>query len=154
MRPARSGDENSAPHFAFVEEHMLTNPPIAVQQTKREILQMAKIALDNFDIAIEIICTLDYTKVEAFRTNERQLNFLNKELAKFIVKLLKSDLSEKDRIYQAQEAELQKQIEDEKERASEIDELEEYVGTDEYVEEVAKDKLGLVNKNEIIFKAK
>ena len=94
-----SGDENSAPHFAFVEEHMLTNPPIAVQQTKREILQMAKIALDNFDIAIEIICTLDYTKVEAFRTNERQLNFLNKELAKFIVKLLKSDLSEKDRIY-------------------------------------------------------
>ena len=63
-------------------------------------------------------------------------------------------LREKDRIYQAQEAELQKQIEDEKERASEIDELEEYVGTDEYVEEVAKDKLGLVNKNEIIFKAK
>ena len=63
-------------------------------------------------------------------------------------------LREKDRIYQAQEAELQKQIEDVKERASEIDELEEYVGTDEYVEEVAKDKLGLVNKNEIIFKAK
>ena len=63
-------------------------------------------------------------------------------------------LREKDRMYQAQEIELKKQIEEEKERSVQIDELEKYVGTDEYVEEVAKDKLGLVNENEIIFKAK
>lgn len=63
-------------------------------------------------------------------------------------------LREKDKTYQAQEAELKKQIEEEQERSAEIDELEQYVGTDEYVEEVAKDKLGLVNKGEIIFKAK
>lgn len=63
-------------------------------------------------------------------------------------------LLEKDRTYQAQEIELEKQIDAEKERSVQIDELEKYVGTDEYVEEVAKDKLGLVNENEIIFKAK
>ena len=63
-------------------------------------------------------------------------------------------LRAKDKAYQAQEAELEQQIKEEKERAAEIDELEKYVGTDEYVEEVAKDKLGLVNENEIIFKAK
>lgn len=63
-------------------------------------------------------------------------------------------LREKEKAYQAQEAELKQQIEEEKERASEIDDLEQYVGTDEYVEEVAKDKLSLVNENEIIFKAK
>jgi len=63
-------------------------------------------------------------------------------------------LREKEKYYQAQEAELEKQLEEEKERAAEIDDLEEYVGTDAYVEEVAKDKLGLVNENEIIFKAK
>ncbi len=78
---------------------MLMNPPIAVQQTKREILQMAKTALENFDISVDIVCSLDYAKVENFRANEKQLNFLNKELAKFIVKLLKADLGEKDRIY-------------------------------------------------------
>ena len=32
--------------------------------------------------------------------------------------------------------------------------MEAYVGTDEYVEEIAKEKLGLVNENEIILKAK
>ena len=36
----------------------------------------------------------------------------------------------------------------------EIDDMEAYVGTDEYVEEIAKEKLGLVNENEIILKAK
>lgn len=63
-------------------------------------------------------------------------------------------LQAKEKEYRGQEVELKKQIEEEKARTSEIDDLEAYVGTDEYVEEVAKDKLGLVNDNEIIFKAK
>ena len=33
-----------------------------------------------------------------------------------------------------------------------IDALKEYVGTDEYIESVAKEKLGLVHENEILFK--
>lgn len=63
-------------------------------------------------------------------------------------------LRAKEKDYKAQEAELEQQIEDEKARASEIDDLESYVGTDEYVEEVAKDKLGLVYEDEIILKGK
>lgn len=63
-------------------------------------------------------------------------------------------LYSKNKEYIAQEKELVAQIEEEKARAEEIDELEEYVGTSEYVEQVAKDKLGLVYENEIIFKTK
>lgn len=63
-------------------------------------------------------------------------------------------LRAKEKAYAAQEQELRQQIEEEKARSEEIDDLEKYVGTDEYVEEVARDKLGLVHKNEIIFKAK
>lgn len=63
-------------------------------------------------------------------------------------------LREKEKAYEAQVSELEKEISQEKARASEIDELEQYVGTDEYIEEVAREKLGLVYKNEIIFKAK
>lgn len=57
-----------------------------------------------------------------------------------------------NREYQAQEAELQAQLDAETLRSEEIDQLKEYVGTDEYIEEVAKEKLGLVHKNEILFK--
>ena len=55
--------------------------------------------------------------------------------------------------YQTQISDLETQIEGEKTRSEEIDNLEEYVGTDEYVEDVAKDKLGLIHENEIIFRA-
>lgn len=56
--------------------------------------------------------------------------------------------------YQVQETELAEQIEEEKARSAQIDDLEDYVGTDEYVEEVAREKFGLVHENEIIFEAK
>ena len=62
-------------------------------------------------------------------------------------------LHAKNKEYMAQESELEAQIEAESERAEAIDELEEYVGTDEYVEDVAKEKLGLVYPNEILFEA-
>lgn len=62
-------------------------------------------------------------------------------------------LHKKNNEYKAQEAELEAQLEAEKARAEEIQELEEYVGTDEYVEDVAKEKLGLVYPNEILFEA-
>lgn len=63
-------------------------------------------------------------------------------------------LRAKAKEYQAQETELTEQIEEEKARSAQIDDLEEYVGTEEYVEEIARDKLGMVHENEIIFKAK
>ena len=46
---------------------------------------------------------------------------------------------------------MEEQLEAEKQREEELDELEEYVGTDEYVEDVARDKMGMIKENEIIF---
>ena len=63
-------------------------------------------------------------------------------------------LKAKNREYQAQVTELNEQIKAEENRAKEIKELEKYVGTDKYVEDVAKEKLGLVHNKEIIFKSK
>ena len=49
---------------------------------------------------------------------------------------------------------MQQKIDSETARTDEIKKLEEYKNTTEYVEEIAKEKLGLVNENEIILKAK
>ncbi|MBO5371187.1 MAG: septum formation initiator family protein [Lachnospiraceae bacterium] len=61
-------------------------------------------------------------------------------------------LHEKNQEYIAREQELIEQLEEETERRDEIAEYEEYVGSQEYVEDTAKSKLGLVYENEIIFK--
>lgn len=49
--------------------------------------------------------------------------------------------------------ELEAQIEAEEEKKDEIEEYSKYVQTKKYAEEVAKEKLGLVYEDEIIFKA-
>lgn len=70
-----------------------------------------------------------------------------------IVVAIKSiELRQKLEAYQAKEQMLQEQIEAEKERSKEIDEYEKYTQTKKYIEEVAKDKLGLVHEGEIIFR--
>lgn len=52
----------------------------------------------------------------------------------------------------AREASLEKQKEAELKRQRELEEYEAYTQTQEYIEDTAKSKLGLVYKDEIIFK--
>ena len=60
-------------------------------------------------------------------------------------------LKQKQEKYAAREQELLNQIAEEEARTEELKELETYTKTKKYAEEVAKDKLGLVYENEIIF---
>lgn len=62
-------------------------------------------------------------------------------------------LSLQNRQYEARKAELQQQINDEELRAGEIENLHDYVNSKEYIEKVAREKLGLVYEDEILFQA-
>lgn len=62
-----------------------------------------------------------------------------------------NNLESRIALYEARAAALQEEIQDEEERTEEIEELKEYMLTDEYAEEVAREKLGLVKENEIVF---
>ena len=53
--------------------------------------------------------------------------------------------------YDSRAESLEEQLSREKERTKEIDALKEYMKTDEYTEEVAREKLGLVKAGEIVF---
>ncbi len=59
---------------------------------------------------------------------------------------------EKNARLKEQEAKLEAQLKDEQLRSEEIDELESYVGEDTYIENVAKDKLGLAYPDETLIK--
>ena len=79
---------------------MLRTPPVAVSQVKREILRMADIALENVDRALNMAVQLDFSFKSQFESDERQLNFINRELVGFVVRLSgRSGLGEKDRTY-------------------------------------------------------
>ena len=62
-------------------------------------------------------------------------------------------LKEQNTQYISQKEELEQQIQDEELRSGEIENLKEYVNSTEYIEKVARDKLGLVYSDEILFQA-
>ena len=62
-------------------------------------------------------------------------------------------LREKNAGYEARIEELNAEIAEESERAEEIEELKEYVKTPEYAGEVARQKLGMVGEDEILFRS-
>ena len=74
-------------------------------------------------------------------------------LLMLVVVAIKSvELREKRAFYTAKEEALMQEIETEEARSEEIAEFEKYTQTKKYVEEIAKEKLGLVYEGEIIFK--
>ena len=92
----------SAAEFSlhYVNENMLRTPPVAAGQVKREIIRMADIALQNTDRSLEMAVKLDFSGKSVFERDERQLNFINRELIAFVVRLSgERGLGEKDRTY-------------------------------------------------------
>ena len=64
-----------------------------------------------------------------------------------------SQLKEKNAGYVQQIEKLNGQLEDESERSESIAELQEKVKTEEYAGEIAKEKLGMVGEDEILFRS-
>ena len=61
-------------------------------------------------------------------------------------------LHQKNQDYVAQEQSLQEQLNEETERQDDLKNYEAYTKTQDYIEDIAKSKLGLVHNNEIVFK--
>lgn len=99
------------------------------------------------------------TKKTGKRKTRKPRNRVGKVCVSFMVIALVLILSvqivhlyQKNESYKAQEALLQAQLEEETERAEALKEKEEYIGSQEYIEDVAKAKLGMTYENEIVFK--
>lgn len=71
-----------------------------------------------------------------------------------VVAIKSLELRQQQAVYTAKEQALTEQIKAEEKRTEEIEEYRKYTQTKKYIEEVAKDKLGLVYEGEIVFKEK
>jgi len=70
-----------------------------------------------------------------------------------VASVVKIQLRQKGEAYRQREEELLSAIAEEEARTEEIEEFRKYTETKKYVEEVAKERLGLVYEDEILFKA-
>lgn len=89
-------EDDNTPRLYFLNEQILTSPPLAVQSIKREILYMYTLAKQNLDLALDAITTVDVSKKDEQKSTEAKLNYLNKEITKYLVKVNQLDISELD----------------------------------------------------------
>ncbi|MBR6004093.1 MAG: septum formation initiator family protein [Lachnospiraceae bacterium] len=94
------------------------------------------------------------------RKKRKNQNFRNMTMITFVVAMIlvvvffkNAELREKKAGYEKREQYLLEQIEEQNKRSEEIEEYRKYTQTKQYVEDMAKEKLGLVYKDEVIFEA-
>lgn len=77
----------------FIDDRLLATPPIAVGNTKYEILKMADIAKENINLCMDMLLSGDESKVSQIKENENALNFLNRNITAYLTKLSGKTLS-------------------------------------------------------------
>ena len=75
-------------------------------------------------------------------------------LLAFTVGLRSQALRQQEKSYARQEERLTKEIQSEQLRTQQLDEKKKYVTTKQYIEQVAREKLGLIDPDEVLLKEK
>ncbi|MCI8497227.1 MAG: Na/Pi cotransporter family protein [Clostridiales bacterium] len=83
-------------HLKYLDERILRTPPIAVEQVIRETERMAVISRQNFHDAMEAFFDGKKELVEKVFANEKALNFMNREITKYLVRISAMELQESD----------------------------------------------------------
>ncbi len=84
--PEKKADEEVY-RLKFVDERLLTTPPVAIMQVKKEVEYMAELAKENLRKSFAAMSgtAKDYEKTIAEKENV--INFTNKSLTRFLIKL-------------------------------------------------------------------
>lgn len=89
-------EEKSDYKFAFIDERILKTPPIAIMMLRKEVVAMARMSKQNFDIAFDCLTKLNFDRQKEFEEREKNIDFLNKKLTKYAVKISAKDISYKE----------------------------------------------------------
>jgi phosphate:Na+ symporter len=73
--------------FKYVDERLLSTPPIALMQVKKEMDYMLSLAKDNMENAFHALYTGTTEHGEKIVENEKIINFTNNFLSKYLIKL-------------------------------------------------------------------
>lgn len=92
----KKGGGTCEERFMYIDERLLDTPPIAVNNTKKEIVRMAGLARINIGSAIKMLTEGKAGEAGTIRTNESVLNFLNRGITGYLTSLSGRDLSGAD----------------------------------------------------------
>ena len=71
----------------YIDDRILHTPPIAVAQVLKEVLNMAEMARQNLDRAFNALTTGNVSEKDKILRDEQKINFINKGVARYLVKM-------------------------------------------------------------------
>ncbi|MBQ4516125.1 MAG: Na/Pi cotransporter family protein [Clostridia bacterium] len=79
-----------------LDERFLANPPVAVQQAKKETLHMACFAYNNFVLSKKAVVDMDFSVEEILLANEEVIDEYETDIWRYLMKIVDADLSTSD----------------------------------------------------------
>ena len=79
--------------FKYIDNRLLSTPSIAMAMLRKEISAMLDDAETNLELAVNAAMTKDLSKKEEFADRETHINFVNKEITKFLVEVSNLDIT-------------------------------------------------------------
>ncbi len=73
--------------FRYLDNRLISTPSIAMAMLRKEITAMAEDAKENLELAMDAVLTKDLSKKEEFADRETHINFINKEITKYLVNI-------------------------------------------------------------------
>lgn len=92
----KRGSKDEASRMYYIDDRFLQTPPIAVAQVKREVDHMGELAKGNLKRAMTAVLTSDLSERDAVLKDEERINYINKGVAKYLIKLSSQSLSRTD----------------------------------------------------------
>ncbi len=89
-------DDDSVLHMYYIDDRILHTPPIAVAQVLKEVVHMGEMARDNLDRAVKAVLDVDPSEKDKVLKEEEKINFINKGVARYLVKMQSLSLSKSD----------------------------------------------------------
>lgn len=97
--PDKEDKLSKVQQLSYLDERILSTPPLAVQQAGNEVIRMAELAKDNFIKAANAFINIDTSEIEEIENTEEVINFLNHSITPYLVKINNLDISESDSEY-------------------------------------------------------
>ena len=84
------------PDFMYLDERLLSTPPVAVGNIRKEIVRMGEYARANVNDAMQMLLDINVDNTSSIAEREKTLNSLNKNITNYLTKLMGKDLSDED----------------------------------------------------------
>lgn len=80
----------------ILDSRFLMNPPLAVEQAKKETIHMAHLACENYSLSKKAVLESDFSIEEKLRANENQIDAYESNIGRYLMSIVDEDLSTAD----------------------------------------------------------